>query len=263
MDDVNRSTLKSVRVINGYAGKYQLTMPERELLRVIAGEASGRPVLDLGVGGGRTVRALLSVSTDYVGVDYEPKMVDVCRQRFPEQRFETGDARDLHQFADASFFLVVFSCNGLGMISHAGRLAALAEIHRVLEPGGAFLFSTHNQNSKDHDDRSLRLPPLEPALNPIRLAFRTLRFARDMAERIYNRRRYAVREERAGEYSIINDECHNYGTMLYYITLANQRAQLVRAGFEPDALAYDLSGNRIETESRDSSITLLARKPRG
>ena len=41
----------------------------------------GQPILDLGVGGGRTVPLLRAVSSDYVAVDYTPAMGEACRRR--------------------------------------------------------------------------------------------------------------------------------------------------------------------------------------
>ena len=59
--------------------------------------------------------------------------------------FAVGDVRTLPEIADASFDLAVFSYNGLDGLSHGERLLALAEIRRVLAPGGHFIFSAHNR----------------------------------------------------------------------------------------------------------------------
>ncbi len=60
---------------------------------------------------------------------------------------------------------------------------------------------------------------------------------------------------------MINDACHDYGVMLYYITLDKQRLQLEQMGFCPNAEAFLSLGNTSRSESGDSSIMLMARKP--
>ena len=260
IDRVNRAAMHSSGAVAQYSRQSELNLPERAALDSIAAEAAGRSILDIGVGGGRTTAALTAISDDYLGIDYEPRMLQVCKERFPTRRFEHADARDLKNHADGSFFLVVFSCNGLGMVSHADRLAIVREVFRVLAPGGIFVFSTHNQHSPEHEGK-LRLPEFEPGKGVVRFAVHAARFAGRTAVRVFNRYRYSRFDQRGPEYSIINDASRNYGTMLYYISLENQRKQLEQLGFAKGALAYDLSGRRIEHDTTDDSILLLARKP--
>ena len=107
-------------------------------------DASSR-VLDLGVGAGRTTPHLAARAARYVGLDYSQAMVDRAKARFAEREIVHGDATDLSRFADGEFSVVVFSFNGLGCLpTDELRARCLREIHRVLEPGGAFLFSIHN-----------------------------------------------------------------------------------------------------------------------
>src|SRR5579862_5345833 len=133
IDASNRLTMARPDVVGGYARKAELSPPELAMLAAVRDEVAGQPILDLGVGGGRMVPALRDLSQDYVGIDYSREMVTAARRRFPGVRIEYGDARDLSAFHDGTFRLVVFSCNGLGMVGHDDRQRVLDEVHRVLD----------------------------------------------------------------------------------------------------------------------------------
>ena len=131
IDRINLRTMRSAAVVAHYARPDELLPHERASLDLVVAEVRGGSVLDIGVGGGRTVKALLEVSPDYLGIHYSPEM---------------------------------------------------------------------------------------------------------------------------------NDICHNYGVMLYYITLAQQRRQLEDTGFLPNAVAFDCRGRRIADDTTLDSMALIARK---
>lgn len=260
IDRINMRTMADASVVAHYARPWGLSPAEDAVFARVAEAAAGKTILDIGVGGGRTVEALRAISGDYLGIDYSQGMVDACRRRFPDARFALADARALTDVADDSIFLAVFSCNGIGMVSHPDRLRILDEVHRVLQPGGLFVFSTHNRNSPEYR-RGFQLPSFEWSMNPLRVMVRGARFAAETLQRLRNRRRFRPQEIREPHYAVINDVCHHYGTMLYYVTLEDQRQQLLDAGFEPDAEAYDLDGRRVQDDTIHDSIALIARKP--
>ncbi len=260
IDRINMRTMNDAAVVAQYSRPSGLSPAEQATFDQVAELARGKPVLDIGVGGGRTVEALLGISEDYLGIDNSPAMIDACRKRYPGVRFAHADARALADVADGSIHLAVFSCNGIGMVSHADRLQILGEVHRVLRPGGLFVFSNHNRNSPEFG-RGFRFPSFAWSPNPLRMTVRSLRFAADTVLRIRNRRRFRPHEVHGEDYSIINDVCHHYGTMLYYVSLEKQRQQLVDAGFEHGAAAFDLRGQPVLDGTRDDSIAYIARKP--
>ena len=104
----------------------------------------GQAILDLGVGAGRTTPYLARDASRYVGLDYAAAMVEACQIRFPALEFVCGDAADLSMFETASFDVVVFSYNGMGHLSDAGRARLLEHVHRILKPSGYLIFSLHN-----------------------------------------------------------------------------------------------------------------------
>lgn len=98
-------------------------------------------VLEIGCGqgvGARIIFDLLSPEK-YVGIDLDPRMIRRANKRaadLPNARFSEGDVSNL-EFPDASFDLVV----DFGILHHVPNWrSALAEIHRVLNIGGEFLF---------------------------------------------------------------------------------------------------------------------------
>ena len=260
VDTFNRGTMHSPAAIKEYTTSQSLTPAEQASLDRVRAEARGQPILDIGIGAGRTIGPLRQVSENYLGIDYSEAMLETARPRYPGVRLEYADARDMQQVADNSIFLVMFSCNGIGMVGHEDRLAIMREVFRVLRPGGVFLFSNHNQNSPVHAP-GFRFPELKWSWNPARLGIRAWRFARDTVLGLPNYLRLSKLDVRGPEYSIINDSCHNYSTMLYYITLRNQRRQLEQIGFAPGAEAYDMNGKLITDDTAHVSIAFVARKP--
>jgi SAM-dependent methyltransferase len=81
----------------------------------------------------------------YTGVDYAPKMVEACRQKFPDADFRVGDASDLSVFADDTFDSVVMAFNTIDcVVPNSARVRCLEEIRRVLKRRGTLVFSSHN-----------------------------------------------------------------------------------------------------------------------
>ena len=105
----------------------------------------GGAILDLGVGGGRTTPYLSRLASRYVGVDYAPKMIAACQQKFPQLEFLVADATNLAPLSDRTFDSVVMTFNGMDyLVPGASRQRCLAEIHRVLKKDGVLIFSSHN-----------------------------------------------------------------------------------------------------------------------
>lgn len=243
--------------VDVYARFDELGVAEQVALESVADRVRDGSILDIGVGGGRTVAALLELSTDYLGIDYVEEMVTACQARFPGVRFEHADARAMPQYADASFDLIVFAWAGICMVNHAGRLAILSEIRRLLKPGGAFVFSSYNQNGSDYT-RLFEFPKFNWTTAPIQIVKEFAAFIRSFSIRVFNRIRYLPKEIRTSEFGIINDISHDYSTMLYYITLSNQIQQLRDAGFMDAINAYDATGNPVINDTADNSITYVA-----
>jgi SAM-dependent methyltransferase len=246
---------ESVGIYARYEG---LNPSERIAFDLVAAEFKGKAILDLGVGGGRTTPALAEISNNYLGVDYMPEMVAACQARFPDKRFAHVDARAMPQFADRSFDLIVFACNGVCMVDQVGRLAILREVRRLLVKNGVFIFSSYNTNCPEFE-RWFEFPRFNADRNPIKLAINSARFAVQTGRGLANRVRNLRHEVRTNEYSIINDRCHDYATMLYYISMDSQLRQLNNVGFESTPTIYDAEGRAADEHCRSDSLTYVVR----
>jgi ubiquinone/menaquinone biosynthesis C-methylase UbiE len=235
---INRTAFSAASVVKHYDGDDYLFESEelifKELLPVIKNAA----ILDLGIGAGRTTKYLLEISRNYTGLDYVPEFIERARKKFPMANLVVGDATDLRPLADESFDFVLFSYNGLGCISHEGRLKALHEIHRVLRRGGRFMFSAHNREYKNY--RKL----------PWRRKFEwNMKFARFMLYALYHLPRHwkMKRFEIETDYfALVNDSDHRYSLLFYYISPEKQVSQLRAAGFT-DIRVYDPKGKRVDS----------------
>jgi ubiquinone/menaquinone biosynthesis C-methylase UbiE len=106
-------------------------------LLAAAGVRRGSLVLDLACGPGYAARAAQAAGAVVTGVDFSPRMIQLAREASPGVAFTTGDAHNL-PFAHASFDAVI--CNfGAQHFADPGR--ALAEMARVLKPGGSCAFT--------------------------------------------------------------------------------------------------------------------------
>jgi SAM-dependent methyltransferase len=230
MDEINRrawrdaSTVRRFRKLEGWTDE-----GERAAFEAVADSAREKPILDLGVGAGRTVPLLRGISRNYVALDYTPELVAACRQKYPDVNVQDGDARDLSRFGDDTFQLVVFSFNGIDAVSDEDRMTILREVHRVLRKGGTFLFSAHNDAGPGCGERlSLGLCWTR---NPLKLAGRLLGALFHAGTAAINHARYARLNHEGVGYSIMNAAAHHHGLLIHYTSLGHQLAQLATVGF--------------------------------
>ena len=106
----------------------------------IAGPGPGA-ALDAGMGPGRLCAALAARGWTVSGVDASADMVDAARRRLPEAAERLAVARiESVPFPDGCFDLVTAS----GVLEYADAGRALAEIARVLRPGGRAIVTYPN-----------------------------------------------------------------------------------------------------------------------
>ena len=116
------------------------------LAKLVAG--SGRTVLDVGCGPGRTTGSLAARGLRVVGIDLSPGMIEVARRDHPALDFRVGSMTAL-DLPDGSVAGIV----AWWSIIHLPREVvpqAFAEFHRVLAPGGVLLLGFHVGTESTH-----------------------------------------------------------------------------------------------------------------
>jgi len=121
----------------------------------------GAQVLDLAAGRGALSRELAGRAGRIVAVDAAPRMIELLARDFPTVEARVMDAAAL-QFTDATFDLVV-----AGFVMHimTDPVGAVAEVRRVLRPGGQFAFTIPGRTDDSPDPSP---DPLEDLLQEYR-----------------------------------------------------------------------------------------------
>ncbi len=179
-------------------------------------------MLDIGVGGGRTTEHFAPLVDDYIGIDYSPEMIAACERRFRDTNssisFKVVDARDLSQFDNNSFDLILFSFNGIDYVSHSDRLKIFQGVQRVGKQGCYFLFSSHNLHALEREvtwQQQISLNPIKTYENLVMLGLFWL-LNRPLNQKTVEK----------SDYLIVRDESHNFSLETYYIRTAEQVKQL-------------------------------------
>ncbi len=234
----NHAAWRRTWTARAYRHASDLFPAERTILDLLKAEVAAAHVLDIGIGTGRTTGHLARRSAGYIGVDYSPEMIERARARFPEETLRVMDARDLSVFPEGRFDIVVFSYNGIDYVDHNDRLKILGQIHRVLRPGGIFMFSAHRLG--------VDIPPasdlgnLKMSLNPARTAQSMFRYVQG----IRNAGRVKPGERREADYALLNDPAQQYQLLTYYISPSAQKRQLEVLGFQ-GIRAFAQTGDEI------------------
>jgi len=108
----------------------------------LLGDVEGGDILELGCGGGQCSVALAADGADVTGIDISSEQLAHARRLAADHgvdvEFAQGDVTDLGAFPDESYDVGFNSW----VFQWVGDLAAcFAETHRVLRPGGRFVFS--------------------------------------------------------------------------------------------------------------------------
>ncbi|WP_020658087.1 GrpB family protein [Amycolatopsis benzoatilytica] len=121
---------------------------DRPAILSLAGPVAGKSVLDVGCAAGHLSAKLAAAGADVLGVDASEAMISLARKEFGEAaRFEVADVAHPLSIPDSSIDVVTAS-----LVLHylEDWTATLAELRRVLRPGGLFVFSVHHPGEDWH-----------------------------------------------------------------------------------------------------------------
>ncbi len=131
---------------------------DREQLDKLAARVGALgPICDLGCGPGQAARYLKDQGATVLGVDLSPVMVAQARALNADIEFQTGDMRALTGVADgawgglAAFYSLIH-------VAREELPGALAELKRVLAPGGWLLAAVHLGQETLHRDELCGVP---------------------------------------------------------------------------------------------------------
>jgi hypothetical protein len=116
-------------------------------------------------------------------------------------------------------------------------------VHRVLQPRGLFIMSAHNRLGPGHGEK----PRLALAMtwNPVKLGWRSLKLLRSLPHAWHNARRFRTLNETHEEWSIMNCGAHDFGIVVVYTTLAEQKRQLKAGGFDVELVLDNIAGQPV------------------
>ncbi|MFY9826467.1 MAG: methyltransferase domain-containing protein [Thermoanaerobaculia bacterium] len=130
---------------------------DRHLLNRFAEEVRGQGlVADAGCGPGHVARYLHDQGVDVLGIDLSPEMIRWAARLNPALRFQVGDMRAL-DLADAALAGIV-AFYSIVHFEPADLPPVLAELRRVLAPGGVLLVAFHVGDHTLHVDDLLGRP---------------------------------------------------------------------------------------------------------
>jgi len=258
LDRINQHAFTSRRALHHFATLSGWIDPGEE---AAIGDAAGRlaaarsgqlRILDIGIGGGRTIPMMLDLSHDYVGIDMAPKLLAVASKRFPQLDLRVMDARSL-DFEPERFELVTFSYNGIDAVDLPGRLRILADVHRVLAPDGLFVFSALNRDGPEHAPHlTVTGPRKDHALIP-----ELLRTVPKAVVNSWNYLRLKRFNQRGKDISVSTLSAHSFGVLAIFISVPEQVKQLHDAGFTVEAVYDCVHGSRVPQDQHNTEAGCL------
>lgn len=121
---------------------------EKALSRNNRHMASFRNILDFGCGCGRTIRNFekYAAVSSFNGTDIDSAAIDYCRRRFKNMQFSVNQPLPPLEYPSNKFDLV-YSISVFTHINEEYQYLWLAELARIVKPGGLVLLSVHGSSS--------------------------------------------------------------------------------------------------------------------
>ena len=254
INDANLNVYEDPEIVQHYKSRIALESGEAYIFKTFHSFFTGS-LLDIGIGAGRTTHYFAPAAKSYCGMDYSSRMVNYCRENFaslPQASFIADDARELGHFDDVAFDTAFFSFNGIDCMDYPGRNKVLQQVHRILKPGGHFIFSFHNTGYLD------KLYSYHWAKNPAYWYWNWQRMKKVIAvngpkTNFENR-----------DHFIIKDGGEDFRLDIMYMSPGLQEQNLEKAGFRVLQRVENTSGRVVDAvgaaKSRTASIYFVCEK---
>jgi SAM-dependent methyltransferase len=119
--------------------RHRVLIERKWLDRLLALCPPNLPLLDVGCGAGEPIaRYLIDAGRALVGIDFAEPMLELCRARFPEQRWIWADMRELEL---EERFGGVVAWDSFFHLTRDEQRTTLPRLARHTAPGGALLFT--------------------------------------------------------------------------------------------------------------------------
>jgi SAM-dependent methyltransferase len=116
-------------------------------MALIERHAAGRPILELGCGGGRDSTTLAAAGHRVIGIDGSSKAIETARQHVPAGSFHCQDLRAPFPVGDAAAGVVVASLS-LHYFPWTETEELVRRVRRTLMPGGLLLCRLNSTNDR-------------------------------------------------------------------------------------------------------------------
>jgi SAM-dependent methyltransferase len=220
-NQVNQQIYESDVIVDVYrrAAENGLTYQEEFCLGQIP-DKNTKSVLDIGIGGGRTVGPLSGVFGSYVGIDYAEPMVVSARETYPGRDLRAMDARDIQ--LDEAVDVAVFSFNGISSVSYENRQLIFQSIAKSVKPGGFFVYSVHSL-SHDRVAKWMNSMFISEMVSPLE----RIRFAQNRL-RMFGKQKMSA----DGSHAYVNDPALGFKLINVYVDIDQEKKKLTEYGFE-------------------------------
>ena len=114
-------------------------------------------MLDIGIGCGRTTKYFIDKVSEYIGIDYSEKMINICKNKFIDKidKIKLLDVRNIDSL-NIQFNFILFSFNGIDYMNINDREHTIHKCSLLLEKNGKFLISTHNLLSNEENVKNIQ-----------------------------------------------------------------------------------------------------------